>query len=89
MTAGSIERHLTVRYGELFAAELDLLLYDLTSSYVEGAEPKSPIMRRGIAAIVGRSCANNEQRPSGRRCHTFSDSRFSSEPPNGVGSWYS
>ena len=31
-----LERHLTRRYGELFAAEFDVLLYDLTSSYVEG-----------------------------------------------------
>ena len=32
----ALERHLTARYGELFAAEFAVLLYDLTSSYVEG-----------------------------------------------------
>ena len=40
----ALERHLTARYGELFAAEFDVLLYDLTSSYVEGAAPKNPVM---------------------------------------------
>lgn len=31
-----LELHLRARYGELFAAEFDILLYDLTSNYVEG-----------------------------------------------------
>ena len=44
-----LERHLTRRYGELFAAEFDVLLYDLTSSYVEGAAAKDPMMRRGYS----------------------------------------
>ena len=44
-----LERHLTARYGELFAAEFDVLLYDLTSSYVEGAAPKNPMMHRGYS----------------------------------------
>src|SRR5438445_1749414 len=35
-----LERHLTARYGELFAAEFDVLLYDLTSSYVYCAARK-------------------------------------------------
>src|SRR3989454_9378949 len=43
----ALERHLATRYGELFAAEFDVLLYDLTSSYVEGAAPKDPMLRRG------------------------------------------
>ena len=42
-----LERHLQQRYGELFAAEFDVLLYDLTSTYVEGAAEKNPMMRRG------------------------------------------
>ena len=29
-----LEKHLKQRYGELFGAEFDVLLYDLTSSYV-------------------------------------------------------
>ena len=45
----ALERHLTTRYGELFAAEFDVLLYDLTSSYVEGAAPKNPLLRRGYS----------------------------------------
>jgi len=32
-----LEQHLKQRYGELFGAEFDVLLYDLTSTYVEGA----------------------------------------------------
>ena len=37
------------RYGELFAAQFDVLLYDLTSSYVEGAAERNPIMQRGYS----------------------------------------
>lgn len=44
-----LERHLTGRYGELFRAEFDVLLYDLTSSYVEGAAEKDSMMRRGYS----------------------------------------
>jgi transposase len=44
-----LERHLKQRYGELFSAEFDVLLYDLTSSYVEGAAEKNSMMRRGYS----------------------------------------
>ncbi|HEX9121125.1 MAG TPA: IS1634 family transposase [Terriglobales bacterium] len=44
-----LERHLKQRYGELFGTEFDVLLYDLTSSYVEGAAEKNPMMRRGYS----------------------------------------
>src|SRR5438067_5762626 len=44
-----LERHLKNRYGELFGAEFDVLLYDLTSTYVEGAAEHNPMMRRGYA----------------------------------------
>src|SRR4051812_22606040 len=44
-----LERHLKQRYGELFGAEFDVLLYDLTSTYVEGAAEKNPVMRRGYS----------------------------------------
>jgi len=44
-----LERHLKQRYGELFAADFDVLLYDLTSSYVEGTAPKNPMMKRGYS----------------------------------------
>src|SRR5437773_7148947 len=42
-----LERHLKDRYGALFEAEFDVLLYDLTSTYVEGAAENNPMMRRG------------------------------------------
>jgi transposase len=44
-----LERHLKERYGSLFGAEFDVLLYDLTSTYVEGAAEKNPMMRRGYS----------------------------------------
>jgi transposase len=44
-----LERHLKQRYGELFEAEFDVLLYDLTSTYVEGAAEKNPMMKRGYS----------------------------------------
>jgi transposase len=44
-----LERHLKDRYGELFRAEFDVLLYDLTSTYVEGAAENNPMMRRGYS----------------------------------------
>lgn len=44
-----LERHLKQRYGELFGAEFDVLLYDLTSSYVEGQAEKNPMMQYGYS----------------------------------------
>jgi len=44
-----IEQHLKQRYGELFQAEFDVLLYDLTSTYVEGAAEENPMLRRGYS----------------------------------------
>jgi transposase len=44
-----LERHLKDRYGALFGAEFDVLLYDLTSTYVEGAAEKNPMVRRGYS----------------------------------------
>ena len=44
-----LERHLKERYGALFGAEFDVLLYDLTSTYVEGAGEKDAMMRRGYS----------------------------------------
>ena len=45
----ALEQHLKQRYGELFGAEFDVLLYDLTSSYVEGAAERNPMMQRGYS----------------------------------------
>src|SRR5208283_5389235 len=36
-------------FGELFQVEFDVLLYDLTSTYVEGAAEENPMMRRGYS----------------------------------------
>ena len=44
-----LERHLKERYGELFGVDFDVLLYDLTSTYVEGAAEKNPMMRHGYS----------------------------------------
>jgi transposase len=44
-----LEQHLKGRYGALFGAEFDVLLYDLTSTYVEGAAEKNPMVRRGYS----------------------------------------
>jgi transposase len=44
-----LERYLKERYGALFGAEFDVLLYDLTSTYVEGAAEKNPMVRRGYS----------------------------------------
>lgn len=44
-----LEQHLKQRYGELFGAEFDVLLYDLTSSYVEGQAENNPLLQRGYS----------------------------------------
>jgi transposase len=44
-----LERHLKERYGALFGADFDVLLYDLTSTYVEGAAEKNPMVCRGYS----------------------------------------
>ncbi len=44
-----LERHLKDRYGALFGAEFDVLLYDLTSTYMEGAAENNPMVRRGYS----------------------------------------
>ena len=51
-----LERHLKERYGELFGAEFDVLLYDLTSTYVEGAAENNPMMRRGYSRDHRADC---------------------------------
>jgi len=45
----ALERHLATRYGELFGAQFELLLYDLTSTYVEGEASANAQMRRGYS----------------------------------------
>lgn len=45
----ALEKHLTQKYGELFATQFDVLLYDLTSTYVEGEAAKNSQMKRGYS----------------------------------------
>jgi hypothetical protein len=47
----ALERHLKQCYGELFQAEFDVLLYDLTSPYVEGTAGNNPMMRREYSQL--------------------------------------
>jgi transposase len=76
-----LERHLKNRYGALFGAEFDVLLYDLTSTYVEGAAEKNPMVRRGYSRDHRPDCeqlvialiVNNEGFPF--RYETFDGNR--------------
>ena len=43
----ALEQHLVHRLGELFALDYDLLLYDVTSTYFEGAAARNPLAQRG------------------------------------------
>jgi hypothetical protein len=45
----AVEQHLSARYGELFGAQYEVLLYDLTSTYVEGLATDNPRMQRGYS----------------------------------------
>jgi transposase len=45
----ALEEHLQHRLGELFEVEYDLLLYDLTSTYFEGAATCNPLAQRGYS----------------------------------------
>ena len=45
----AIEKHLRQRFGELFALQCDLLLYDVTSTYFEGEMEGCPIAKRGYS----------------------------------------
>jgi transposase len=43
----AVQQHLVARLGELFALDYDLLLYDVTSVYFEGAAAANPLAQRG------------------------------------------
>jgi hypothetical protein len=53
----ALEQHLATRYGELFGAQYEVLLYDLTSTYVEGLATANPQMRRGYSRDHRPDCA--------------------------------
>jgi transposase len=44
-----LEKFLKERFGELFAIEYDLLLYDVTSTYFEGQANANPLAKRGYS----------------------------------------
>jgi transposase len=45
----AMEVFLKQRFGELFAIEYDLLLYDVTSTYFEGQSNRNPLAQRGYS----------------------------------------
>ena len=45
----ALEKHLRQRLGDLFELEYDLLLYDVTSTYFEGACAANPLAKRGYS----------------------------------------
>jgi transposase len=45
----ALEMFLKQRFGELFAIEYDLLLYDVTSTYFEGQAQANPLAQRGYS----------------------------------------
>jgi hypothetical protein len=77
-----LEQHLKERYGELFGAEFDVLLYDLTS--IEGAGEKNPMMGRGYSRDHRPDCEQvtvqvptylrpvNQQNPAARAAGALS-----------------
>ena len=51
-----LEQHLKDQDGALFQADFDVLLYDLTSSYVEGQAQNNAIMQRGYSGDHRPDC---------------------------------
>jgi transposase len=45
----ALEKHLKEKWGELFQADFEVLLYDLTSTYFEGLMEEAPKARRGYS----------------------------------------
>jgi len=55
-TKTAVEKHLRGRMGELFKVEYDLLLYDVTSSYFEGAAEANPQAKYGHSRDKRSDC---------------------------------
>jgi transposase len=51
-----LEAFLKERFGELFAIEYDLLLYDVTSTYFEGQAQANPLAKRGYSRDHRSDC---------------------------------
>lgn len=52
----ALEVFLKQRFGELFAIEYDLLLYDVTSTYFEGQAKANPLAKRGYSRDHRSDC---------------------------------
>jgi transposase len=52
----ALEKFLKQRFGELFAVEYDLLLYDVTSTYFEGQASANPLAKRGYSRDHRSDC---------------------------------
>ena len=52
----ALEAHLSKRCGELFAAENEVLLYDMTSTYFEGQAKRNPQAQRGYSRDHRSDC---------------------------------
>jgi hypothetical protein len=52
----ALEAFLKRRFGELFAIEYDLLLYDVTSTYFEGQAEANPLAKRGYSRDHRSDC---------------------------------
>jgi transposase len=52
----ALEAHLKQRFGELFALDYDLLLYDVTSTYFEGEARSNPQAQRGYSRDSRPDC---------------------------------
>jgi transposase len=52
----ALETFLKQRFGELFAIEYDLLLYDVTSTYFEGQANANPLAKRGYSRDHRSDC---------------------------------
>ena len=52
----ALEAHLKERFGELFALDYDLLLYDVTSTYFEGEAKANPQAQRGYSRDSRPDC---------------------------------
>src|SRR3989304_1376711 len=52
----ALQRHLKERLGELFQVKYDILLYDVTSSYFEGALSKNPQAQQGYSRDSRPDC---------------------------------
>lgn len=52
----ALEKHLASRWKDLFGAEYDIILYDLTSTYFEGSADAVPKARRGYSRDKRSDC---------------------------------